>query len=759
MGFLNPWLLFGTAAVAVPIIIHLLNRFRHRQVEWGAMELLRRALVIRSRQVKLEDLILLLLRCLAVLLLALAVSRPTLTAANLGNQNDTAMCIVVDCSYSMAHAGGINSRFDRAIQQVRQIVGRAAPGQEVCLVTMGNRPRVWGPRGYDAGLFDKELKKLAVLGEGLNLENCLALDKNSVLAVFRNLPAASRECYIITDGQAISWQRPSEAARKAMAQIAREGRIYVLPVADDDVENLAITSFEVGGGTLRKGGLVRFNVQVHNFGRQPAKAVVNLLADNAPIDQKVIEDIKPGGSAGVPLYMRMERAGTLRLAAQLGPDGLLTDNVRYLAATVRDQVKVLCVDGRPSALPYQSATSYLLTALLPKRGKDTVVAKNISWMDLPAQRLDEYDVVILADVPDVREEAALKLKSYVQRGGGLIVFTGNNINVRLFNERLTVDGATFMPAELIEAVKLDAKDPGKPMEIALTDHPIGQTLSALPRELLDDARFQGYFRMKLSPGGRAILNVAGEGTPLLAERTVGRGKVLLFASSADRTWSNFIIHPAGPMVVHEAISYLTTPQHERPMLVGSPLVMALPEGSGQPGGAGSPMPSGAPETPASTGSTASAGGQQFVTFRLPSGQTQTVSVVRRGGVDSVPAATLDSMDAPGFYEGLSPTGPTIVAAANVETSESDIACMPAQTLSAALPGVALRVITPEESIATVVTQDRVGMELWKYLLALGLVVMVVEGFLARMFSRRMMVAESTSDRARERDELLDEKVA
>ena len=78
MNFLNSpalWGILGAIGVAVPIIIHLLHQRHRRRTDWAAMELLRRALVVRSGQVKLEDLLILLLRCLVVRLLTLYVRR------------------------------------------------------------------------------------------------------------------------------------------------------------------------------------------------------------------------------------------------------------------------------------------------------------------------------------------------------------------------------------------------------------------------------------------------------------------------------------------------------------------------------------------------------------------------------------------------------------------------------------------------------------------------------------------------------------
>src|SRR5882724_2001286 len=102
MAFLNPILLFGAAAVAIPVIIHLLNKRKFERVTWAAMRFLRMSVEQNERRVKIEDLLLLLLRCLMVLLLALALARPALKSATAGffGQSGVTAVVVVDQSYS-----------------------------------------------------------------------------------------------------------------------------------------------------------------------------------------------------------------------------------------------------------------------------------------------------------------------------------------------------------------------------------------------------------------------------------------------------------------------------------------------------------------------------------------------------------------------------------------------------------------------------------------------------------------------------------
>ena len=76
VSFVHPAILGGLALASLPIIIHLLNRRRFKRMDWAAMEFLLKAAVRNRRRVRLENLLLLLLRTLIVILLVMAVSRP-----------------------------------------------------------------------------------------------------------------------------------------------------------------------------------------------------------------------------------------------------------------------------------------------------------------------------------------------------------------------------------------------------------------------------------------------------------------------------------------------------------------------------------------------------------------------------------------------------------------------------------------------------------------------------------------------------------
>src|SRR6185369_15800378 len=116
MSFLNPILLAGLAAVSIPIIIHLLNRRKFRKVAWAAMRFLQNAIEQNQRRMRIEDMILLALRCLLLPLLALTLARPAILSESAGafGQSKVTGVIILDNSRSMGMSDGVATRFEKA---------------------------------------------------------------------------------------------------------------------------------------------------------------------------------------------------------------------------------------------------------------------------------------------------------------------------------------------------------------------------------------------------------------------------------------------------------------------------------------------------------------------------------------------------------------------------------------------------------------------------------------------------------------------
>jgi hypothetical protein len=722
MQFLNPWLLMGLAGISVPIVIHLMNRFRSRDVDWAAMDLLRKVLVVRSRRIRLEDVILLLLRCAIIALLALAIARPTLTsngaAGWLAGKADVGAVIAVDASYSMEHKPGVYSRFDRAMERVNEIVKTLNPGDPITIVLMGERPRVlYRNSGYEADRVSSVLEKAKPLPEKLNLDLCLS----EIEELLAEIKAPARECYLVTDAQTLNWQQISESSRASLDRISDESRVFYLPVAGGQDENLAITRFEQQSGMVRQGALARYVTAVSNSGQQTRqKVTVTLYANDTVVDQRIIPKIEPGKTELVPMFVRFDQPGAIRLKATISEDELLIDNARYAVVNMRPQVRVLCVEGTPSVdASKRSEVFYLLNALAPRQSqdeKDSIKIDRVNWMDLSSRKLADYDVIMLVDVAKLEEDQVTAIGQFVTGGGGLITFLGPNIEPSVLNENMQFEGEPLLPGTILDALG-DATDRTQGnMMTPLDDHPLARGLAGLPKEVMEQPRVYSFFPVELSSAGQAAVMLGDQSNEILvAQRSLGRGKVVLFTSTADRQWTDMVAHPSYPILLNETLNQLGRRNYERPLSVGDPLVLPLPL----------PINAVAPEN---------------VTCIEPDDNQRKVKTMRGDGQI---LADLGLMEQAGFYDVRYSKDAGLPVAVNIDPAESNIRCLDEAAIVESLQGTNISVITVTEDLDAEIRQGRIGREIWWELMLAGIVLLLIEAYLASRFTRQVTADTGT----------------
>ncbi len=208
MAFLNPFLIGFLALGSVPIIIHLLNKRRFRPVQWAAMEFLLKALKQNSRRLQIRDLLLMAIRTLAVLLLVLALARPTLAGRInfLGARSQTGAVILIDNSFSMGYHNGRETRFDVAKRLVKTILTQLDKGAWCAVYAFNDEVRSpLGDPSQNLGYIEQELDRYVFLSDGgTNLEKGLQKAKK-LFETHPEYKAASKEIYLITDMQARAW--------------------------------------------------------------------------------------------------------------------------------------------------------------------------------------------------------------------------------------------------------------------------------------------------------------------------------------------------------------------------------------------------------------------------------------------------------------------------------------------------------------------------------------------------------------------------
>lgn len=710
MNFLNPLLLLGALGVGLPILAHLLNKHQFKQTDWAAMQFLNRAVNVRSRQIKLRDLLLLLLRCLAVLLLVLALSKPILErsggaiASKIGERR-AGVVIALDASFSMQHRDGSSTRFERAVEKVELIAKSMHPGDPVSLILLGTEHRVVVRNmAFDAGRFSTILLAQNPTDEPLNLDSMPARLKE----LAHDMDAGQKEIHIITDAQQYDWNHGNGRLQAAFGDLEQDASVVFIPVSGGS-DNLAITNLKLVSGVLRKGTTARYRATVRNFGDAPATNVmVRGAVNNINADTKSIPSIAAGSSETVSLRIPFQNPGPVQIMAELDVDALPVDDARRTVAVIRDRVSILCVEGSSSgSAEFGGFLAAALRARESGTSQEDFTVKSVPWVSLPTQNLAEFDVVILADVPAITPEQARGLEDYVRAGNGLVWFPGDNMKPAVWNKQSALAGTTLLPAVIEQTIDTsNDTGVGRPLDPNIPEHSVCRPLRSLSEDLFSETQFLKILQVKPAAGSSTVLALAGSASPLLIEHAIGRGHVFMFTSSAQPAWNNMALTPVFPLLVQQMVTYLTSREFEKPRMVGNSLSLSYVD---QPDASNAVF-----ETPA----------DEIITVPVREHRNQYV-------------ALLDRADEAGFYLArVSVQAPGMPIAVNVDTTESDVSCLSADELAEKFRDTGIMIARSDDELLGSIQQARAGLSFWHTLLIAGLVILVLESLLAHHASHR-----------------------
>ena len=602
MSFLNPFLLFGAGAVMIPIVIHLLNKRKFQPVVWAAMRFIKASLQQNQRRMQIEDLLLLLLRCLLLLLLALALARPAMRSSSnkvLGQSKVTAV-VLLDNSASMGMSDGVQTRFDKARKAAEQAIDSLPAGSAAAVFLASDvaKALVAEPT-HDLNLARKLIREAQLSDRASDIYPSI----ERALETLRNRAAIRKEIFLFTDGQANGWRQMADVQKvlKKAGQSggAEEVQAHIVFISDREERNLGVSALSVVTGLTPANRPLRFEVQVTNHGKQEARDIrVSLHVDGEAASDEVNIPVLPAGSTrGVSVFARFRSEGFHTVTAKIPEDRLKADDQRVLAVRAIREVRVLLVDGNPVGEPRETETFFLRHALQPVAQADLdnyfIKTTTIPAAEFFETRLDDYDVVLLANVPEFPEATVVAVENYLRHGGGLIVFPGSKINAGFYNTVLFKQHQ-ILPASLGEARGDAAQDENYfSLQTKAYDHPITALWNDPSVGQLGTAKFFRAFELTPAveavatnaPTAKATKTKAGkdktpdtketqevgaarivvrfaDGSPAIVERAWGLGRVVLFSSSASTAWNDFPVRPAFVPLMHRTLGSVLNRQDE-----------------------------------------------------------------------------------------------------------------------------------------------------------------------------------------------------
>lgn len=679
MNFLNPVFLFGLFAAAIPILIHLFTRRRPREVRFPSLEFLSEVNQSEIRRLKLKQWLLLLLRTLAVAAIALAMARPALRGdAARGAGAASSVVALVDVSGSMGAPGADGRPLAAAARRVvEDLLATLGPSDELLLVPYDRAPRPLSERPL-ADVARLRAAAQAIAPSAQTTNHRAALER--AVRALREARALNRELFWISDFQRAGFAGADGAAPPARVT-APDGpwgqvRVYAVPLVPRSRANAALTDATLAPSESG----VALAVTASAFGVAPADFALEARAvggsgGGATLGRGFVSLPERGdGTALLPLSGLPEAGGEVLLP----DDALALDNRRVFASGRAGTLRVLVrEDGGPSPL------RLALEAGMPASGLD-VRAVDASAL---AAQAGEADVIVIGDVAALGPAELQSVLDFYRGGGGLLLAPGTRADAAQWNASLLADlGAGTLGAA-------DAAGAGAAWRLlrAAAGHAVLAGFPARPGEPLSSARFERA--RALRPGARArVLLEFDRAHPALIEAP----HALVLNALLDPASSDLAVSGAFLPLVHQAAKVL-----------------------GRGTAAASLVPGESFRMPASTAE-----------WRVEDDQGREVAAslaAERGATRLVTAP----LERPGLYRVLEGGRLRSTFAVNPDARESDLAALSDEAIVGAFPPGRARILRPGEDLARRVREARSGRELWPWLVALALALLVAETVIGR----------------------------
>ena len=698
MSFLAPLFFVGLAALAIPVIVHLIQRERKDVIEFPSLMFIRQIPYQSVERRRIHNWLLLALRAAAMTMIIAAFTRPFFTEDPLEAAGATSgareVVILLDRSASM----GYGDHWARAQAEAKKIVATLGNEDEATLVLFGMGAEENIRATNDRGRLEGAIDAAKVSSDGTRFAPALRLAQS----LLSRSAKPRKEAILISDFQRTGWERQEAIHLPEGATLAP------ISVASPETSDLAVSSVALQRASFEGQERVTITAGLTNrgageIGAQP----VTLEIDGRKVETRPVS-IGPNASGSVTFSAITASAPSMRATVSAGTDSLPADNAFHFVISPSRPVSVLLVQGEGAA---PDANLYLTTALsigtAPPFKADVVSSARVT-----PQHLERRSVVILNDSTSLSTSFNDLLKRFVEQGGGLLTVLG---------ERSPWSGADMplLPGTLGGPVDRLGRGSAGTLGFLDYSHPIFDEFKDPRNGNFSNVRFFSYRALAPLPDDKVLARF-DDGAAAMVERKVGTGRAIAFASKLDGDWSDFPRQPLFLPLLQETVRYLA--QYEEPVAwytvgrmldISVPLAALVREGS--------------------AGDAAAGGGSKpSAVVMAPSGGQTTLG---EGGTPSLELAEQ------GFYsvrvQGSGERRP-IEVAVNLDPAEADLAALPPQefvataTGRAAVTAAGQSLENPEETPADMEKKQSI----WWYVFLIGVIALLAEAVLANRLSGR-----------------------
>ncbi len=699
MTFGAPLFLLAVMAGVIPVVLHLINRQNAPVVNFSTLRFLQISVQKTRRRKYVHDALLLVLRVLALALIAIALAQPAVFRLHqwLGSGGDTAMAIIIDNSASMASNDQNGPRWKRLVSAAEQVLSVLESGDRVALLNTNGPAALPERKLYrNHEVVRQALGTLKPSYERADLAAALAEAKR-ILARSNGI---NREIYVLTDLQATSWRAAEAQSNSEEASCP----IVLINVGGPPLPNVSLARLTVDSPAPAGGVAGRVTADVIGDAKDGSPRHVQRYGASHKRDSSPTLQLDAGGAAKHTFVTVQRKSGLHRGDIRLDqPDGCPADDQLFFSANTNPAIPAAIVSQSVHQIPYLDPTHYLRSALMPA-GEDVgaVLPTMVTADDLDKEPLAQFAVVFCVNLSTPSVKLADQLVQYLEQGGCLVWVCGDRVDPVQYSVIDDQVGQKLFPIRLTRSHSADAEHPDG-WHVAWLDPENAITSPfAVPAAVYQSVNVRQYIEVPPVDGsGARVLARLDNGHPLLLEKAVGSGRVFLWTSSFHVQWTNLPLRPLFLPLMSRFIFEVAGTHTSQPLLVaGTPWTAPI-----------------------------AVDNEAIVEVTDPKGAK--VRLERKDN-ESGPVRFLQTHQT-GVYRVQVRNGPHVqqlAFAVNPDPEESAAAQIDPTELKARLQPATVFMCDDPAQVTQTIARLREGQSLWEFFLVIVLIALVAESFLA-----------------------------
>ncbi len=523
MGLFAPWFLAGLAGLALPLYLHLLKRQTTKPKPVSSLMFFESRTQSSTRHRRLRYFLLLSLRLLLLLLLILAFANPFINRNAAALASNRLVLLVVDNSFSMRAGTRLADAKDAAMTVLS---GKGAARAQVA--AFGSQLRLMTQAIDDQAALRAAVQAIQP-GDGHGNFGELA---RAVRAMAESVHTPI-ELHLFSD-----MQRGDLAATFSDMALPANVKLVTHAVVSKAQPNWTVESVDAPGQVWGKDAKpVHVQAVIAGYGTPAAQRVVSLVENGKTTATKTVA-VPANGRATVDFPALEVPYGFSRCEVKIdAADGFPADDLRRFAVERSDPQKALLIHN------YGDTRSPLYVgAALSAAAQSAFILESINVNEAADRQPSNYAFIVLSDLKTLPSLLENSLTGYVRSGGSLLIAAGTSAGGR---SQIPIFGAHIIETRDYSRV------PDRYMAVGSSD-------SSYPAVAKADGwpGVKFFYALDVDPGDARVIVRLGDQTPLLLEKRIGEGRVVLLTSGLDNLTNDFPLHPAFVPFIEQTARYL-----------------------------------------------------------------------------------------------------------------------------------------------------------------------------------------------------------